>query len=88
MMILCVNMPSSLLTHCAVRPSARPPAAIAVLCKKPEVANKIFTNPELNEFGVYTMSFYQNRQPVQIVVDDRLPVFKGQVTRAYFSIRV
>jgi hypothetical protein len=60
-------------------------AAIAVLCKKPEVANHIFTNPELNEFGVYTMSFFQNRQPVQIVVDDRLPVFKGQVMRAVQS---
>jgi hypothetical protein len=49
-------------------------SAVSVLCKKPEVAQRIFINKTVNSFGVYCVQFYKNGKRVQVLVDDSFPV--------------
>jgi hypothetical protein len=49
-------------------------SAVSVLCKKPEVAQRIFINKTTNSFGVYCVQFYKNGKRVQVLVDDSFPV--------------
>jgi len=49
-------------------------AAIAALAEYPERINKIFSNSEYSEKGIYQVEFFVKGEPIKLVVDDRVPV--------------
>lgn len=57
----------------------------------PKLLERIFEEQTINQFGIYLVKIYQESIWKYIIVDDYIPVFKGQdgkIKPAYLNVRV
>ena len=52
-------------------------ASASALAEHPERIKQIFTNTKYDSAGCFQVTFYLAGEPVQITIDDRLPIYEG-----------
>ena len=50
-------------------------SAVAMLCERPALIERLFLNKEVNETGIYQIRLCKNGEWVTVTVDDLIPCY-------------